>query len=147
MLTSRVDVDYGQELRQLAGTPWSTRMAAGPAGRPALEVYRGAALIDVMVARSFAPRPLRGAHRVARHGLMYCVAWGCLPADGSGIRVEFRTSRLRALLRNPGNQRARTVAPLEIAGLFWIATATGHFDRVAITGLDCQDRCVVRTLR
>lgn len=147
MLTTRVDVDYGDELRQVARTPWSTRMAAGPAGRPALEVYWEATLIDVMVGRSFAPLLLRGAGRAARHGLRYCVAWGCLPADGSTIRVEFQPGKLRALLRWPSAPVTRTVAAVEVAGLFWIATATGRFDRVTVTGMDCRDRCAVRTVQ
>lgn len=96
MLTTHADVHYGNVLRPLAGTPWSTRAAVGSAGRTALELYRGESLIDVMVANSFAPDVLRGACRVARHGLTFCIAWGCQPADGT-VRVDFRTSRLRVV--------------------------------------------------
>jgi hypothetical protein len=144
MLTSRAYLEYGHELQQLAGTPWSTRMAAGPAGRPALEIYRGATLIDVMVAQSLAPVLLRGACRVTRHGLMHCVAWGNLsPAEGQ-IRVEFQTSRLRS--RHRKDRRVLAVSAIEIAGHFWIATATGRFDHVTAASTDALWRSAVRTL-
>ena len=143
MLISRPDVDYGSAVRPVAGTPWSTRTAAGSAGRAALELYRGGTLIDVMVASSFAPLMLRGARRVARHGLMFCIAWGCLPADGA-VRVEFRTSRLRAAGR--GGQRGLAVPAMTVCDHFWIAMATGRFNRVTATSLDCRSQCDVRTL-
>jgi hypothetical protein len=144
MLTTRADVDDGSVLRPLAGTPWSTRMAAGSAGRAALEIYRGASLIDVMVANSFAPLVLRGARRVSRHGLMFCVAWGCLPPDDA-VRVEFRARRLRV-----ADHRARLVLAVpatRVGDHFWIATAAGRFERVTATSLDCHAQCDVRTLR
>lgn len=145
MLAGHAGVDYGHELLGLPGTPWSIRVAVGPAGRPALEMYRGAALIDVMVAQSLAPVLLRQARRVARHGQMFCAAWGSLPADGGHVRVEFRTGRLRR--RGWRDQRVLTVPADEMCGQFWIATATGRFDRVTVTSLDSRDQCSVRTLR
>ena len=144
MLTSRAYLEYGHELQPLAGTPWSTRMAAGPAGRAALEIYRGAALIDVMVAQSLAPVLLRGACRVTRHGLMYCIAWGNLSPDGGQIRVEFQASRLRS--RHRQAPRALAVRAAEIADHFWIATATGRFDHVTAASPDARWRSPVRTL-
>jgi hypothetical protein len=47
----------------LPGTPWSFRDAAGPAGRPAAEIYAGGCLVDVMVAPALAPRVLRARAR------------------------------------------------------------------------------------
>ena len=144
MLTGRPYLEYGHELQQLAGTPWSTRMAAGPAGRAALEIYRGAALIDVMVAQSLAPDLLRGACRVTRHGLMYCVAWGNLGRDGGQIRVEFQTSRLRSRRRKAG--RVLAVRAIEVADHFWIATVTGRFDHVTAASSNALWRSPVRRL-
>ena len=46
----------------LPGTPWSVRPAAGPAGRPAAEIYAAGCLVDVMVAP--APGPARPARRL-----------------------------------------------------------------------------------
>jgi hypothetical protein len=144
MLTGRADVEYGRELRQIAGTPWSTRTAAGPAGRAALEIYQGAGLIDVMVAQSLAPILLRGACRVARHGRMFCVAWGSLPADGGHVRVEFQSGPLRA----PGYwaRRSTAVPPVEVGDHFWIATAAGRFDHVTASSPDARHRCPIRRL-
>ena len=144
MLTSGADIEYGYELQQIAGTPWSTRMAAGPAGRAALEIYREAALIDVVVAQSLAPVLLRGAYRVSRHGVMFCVAWGSLPRDGGPVRVEFETSRLRYRRRGAG--RAMAVRAIHIADHFWIATATGRFSRVTVATPDARQRGAVRRL-
>ena len=44
----------------LPGTPWSIRPAAGPAGRPAVEIYAAGSMLDVMVAPALAARILRG---------------------------------------------------------------------------------------
>lgn len=143
MLASGAHVEYGHELRQIAGTPWATRIAAGPAGRAALEIYAEATLIDVMVARSLAPALLRGAQRVARHGQVYCVAWGCLPADGEHVRVEFRRRRLRP--GRPGARRPTTVPAIEVSDHFWIATTTGRFDSVTVSGPDFRTRSAIRT--
>jgi hypothetical protein len=145
MLTDCVDIDYGHEVLPVAGTPWATRVATGPAGRAAVEIYLGATFIDVMVAHSLAPVPLRGARRVAGHGLMFCVAWGSLPSDGGPVRVEFQTGGLRS--RRPRARRVMAVPVTEVCGHFWIATNVGRFDHVTITGLDFRHRCGVRTLR
>jgi hypothetical protein len=76
MLTGRTGLEYGQELRRLPGTPWSIRSAAASAGRAALEIYAFDDLIDVIVAQSVAPLPLRGARRVPWAGLPCCLARG-----------------------------------------------------------------------
>lgn len=143
MLTSGAHVEYGHEPRQIAGTPWSTRSAAGPSGRAALEIYSEATIIDVMVAHSLAPVLLRGAFRVARHGQMYCVAWGHLPADGEQVRVEFRRSRLRP--SRPGAPRLLAVPSTEISDHFWIAPATGRFDSAIAASSDARMRSRIRT--
>ena len=49
----------------LPATPWSFRPAAGPAGRPAVEIYAGRSLVGVMVTPSLAPRVLGGACSLA----------------------------------------------------------------------------------
>jgi hypothetical protein len=141
MLTGRADLEYGHELVPMARTPWSTRVAAGPSGRPALEIYRGSAIIDVIVAHSLAPMLLRGARRARRHGLTFCVAWGSLPADGGQVSVEFQAGRLRSRLR--GAQRVTAVRAAEVRDHFWIATATGRFDRVTVTSPAGRQRCPI----
>jgi hypothetical protein len=42
------------------GSPWRVRAAAGPAGRPAIEIHAAGRLVDVLVAPALAARVLRG---------------------------------------------------------------------------------------
>jgi hypothetical protein len=153
MLTSRTPVDSGPDLEHLPGTPWSMRPAAASGGRAALEMYDAGTLVDVMVARSLAPRILRGARSAVWAGQPRAVAWGCLPwdgaglladgagllADGAGLSVTFARGHVRP--------RVRAIEVTSIIGYFWIALADGRFDSVAVTHLGTRERCRTRTAR
>ncbi|MDX6396504.1 MAG: hypothetical protein QOJ73_7567 [Streptosporangiaceae bacterium] len=153
MLTSRTPVDSGPDLEHLPGTPWSMRPAAASGGRAAMEMYDAGTLVDVMVARSLAPRILRGARSAVWAGQPRAVAWGCLPwdgtglladgagrpADGTGLSVTFGRGHVRP--------RVRAIEVTSIIGYFWIALADGRFDSVAVTHLGTRERCRTRTAR
>lgn len=127
----------------LPGTPWTVRPAAGPAGRPAVEIYAAGSMLDVMVApalapRVLAPRVLRGARSLAWAGQPGAVAWGFLPAR-PGLLVWFT----RGPARSP-----RFAAPVSvIAGTFWVAPAEGRFRAVTVEHSGGRDRCRVRAAR
>lgn len=128
----------------LPGTPWSVRPAAGPAGRPALEIYAGGSVVDVMVTQPLAPRVLGGACSLAWAGQPYVVAWGFLPA-APGLSVWFS----RPVWFSPGAARPRRQAAQVsvIAGPFWIAPARGRFRDVTVEHGGGRDRCPVRAAR
>ena len=119
----------------LPGTPWSVRPAAGPAGRPAAEIYAAGCLVDVMVAPALAPRVLRGACSLAWADQPCTVAWGFLPAQ-PGFSVWFTRGWARS--------RAQVTV---IAGSFWIAPAGGRFREVRVEHGGGRDRCRVRPAR
>ena len=127
----------------LPGTPWSIRPAAGPAGRPAVEIYATGSMLDVMVApglarRDLGPRVLRGACSLAWAGQPCAVAWGFLPAR-PGFSVWFT----RGLARS-----GCFAAPVKvIAGSFWVAPAEGRFRAVTVQHGGGRDRCRVRAAR
>ncbi|HUZ54505.1 MAG TPA: hypothetical protein VMU94_18525 [Streptosporangiaceae bacterium] len=127
------------DLHDLSGTPWSTRTAAGPDGRPALEIYEAGLLVDVMVARSLAPRILRGARAAVWSGRSATVAWGCLPASGSLPVVVVTRRRRRPLI-----DAAEAVS---LGGWFWIALADGHFAGVTVAILGSREQHTMRTTR
>jgi hypothetical protein len=122
----------------LPGTPWSVLPAAGPAGRPAAEIYAGGCLVDVMVAPALAPRVLRGACSLAWAGQRCAVAWGFVPAR-PGFSVWFTRGRARV------NHTAAEVTV--IAGSFWIAPARGRVREVTVEHGGGRDRCRVRAAR
>jgi hypothetical protein len=123
-------------------------------------MYDAGTLVDVMVARSLAPRILRGARSAVWAGQPRAVAWGCLPwdgaglpwdgaglladgagllADGAGLSVTFARGHVRP--------RVRAIEVTSIIGYFWIALADGRFDSVAVTHLGTRERCRTRTAR
>ena len=122
----------------LSGTPWSFRPAAGPAGRPAVEIYAAGSMLDVMVAPALAARVLRGACSLAWAGQPCAVAWGFLPAR-PGFSVWFTRGPARSL---------RSAAPVRvIAGSFWVAPAEGRFRAVTVEHGGGRDRRRVRATR
>jgi hypothetical protein len=122
----------------LPGTPWSVRPAAGPAGRPAVEIYAAGSMLDVMVAPPLAPRVLRGACSLAWSGQPCTVAWGFLPAR-PGLSVWFTRGPVRSYC---------FAAPVSvIAGTFWVAPAEGRFRAVTVEHGAGRDRCRVRAAR
>lgn len=116
----------------LNGTPWSVRRARGPGRRPALELYEAGRLADIIVASPVAPRILRGARRSRRGRQAFGLAWGCLPADGEGVRVAFAGGWPR-----PATVPGETV---EAEGLAWFALAAGRFAAVSACHHDRCDR-------
>jgi hypothetical protein len=119
-------------MHQLPGTPWSVRTARGTAGRPAMEVYAGQTLLDVVVATPLTAEILRGARRTYWNDQSHAVAWGRLPADGSPIEVRFSLGRA-ARRETPGAQRGQVADVTVIEEWFWLAMAQGRFDTVTVT--------------
>jgi hypothetical protein len=122
----------------LPGTPWSIRLAAGPAGRPAVEIYAAGSMLDVMVAPVLAARVLRGACSLAWAGQPCAVAWGFLPAR-PGFSVWFT--------RGPARSRCVAAPVSVIAGSFWVAPAEGRFRAVTVEHGGGRDRRRVRATR
>jgi hypothetical protein len=136
--TSAVAADPAGAPVPLPGTPWSIRPAAGPAGRPAVEIYAAGSMLDVMVGPALAPRVLRGACSLAWAGQPCAVAWGFLPAR-PGLSVWFT--------HGPARSR-RFAAPVSvIAGTFWVAPAEGRFRTVTVEHGGGRDHCRVRAAR
>jgi hypothetical protein len=124
----------------LPGTPWSVRPAAGPAGRPAVEIYAAGSMLDVMVAPALAPlvlvsRVLRGACSLAWAGQPFAMAWGFIPAR-PGFSVWFT--------RGPARPGCFAAPVSVIAGSFWVAPAEGRFRAVTVQHDAGRDRCQVR---
>ena len=118
----------------LPGSPWSVRMARGSGGRPALEVYAGGSLVDVMVASSRGSLLLHGACRAGAGGRPRCLAWGCLPAAGGQVpRVEVSRGRVR--------RHARPAEAQGLADWFWLADAAGTFSHVQVTSQAERQSC------
>jgi hypothetical protein len=137
-LTSALAAALDDDPVRLPGTPWSVRRAAGPAGRPAAEIYAGGCLVDVMVAPALAPRVLRGACSLTWAGQPCALAWGLLPAR-PGFSVWFTRGRARC------SRSAATVTV--IAGSFWMAPAGGRFREVLVEHGGGRDRRRVRAAR
>lgn len=146
--TSAVEPILDGDPVPLPGTPWSVRPAAGPAGRPAVEIYAAGSMLDVMVAPALAPRVLashvlaprvlRGACSLTWAGQPCAVAWGFLPAR-PGFSVWFT--------RGPARSRCFAAPVSVIAGRFWVAPAEGRFRAVAVRHDGGRDRCQVRAAR
>ncbi len=100
------------------------RLAAGTAGRAALEVLRGGELIGVHVDTRFSALVL-GALRGGQDGPRWALAWGRLPPAGERPAVTF-------LGGWPG-RRVRAVAEVGAVGMFWVAHVPGRFRTVAVS--------------
>jgi hypothetical protein len=141
--TSAVEAILDGDPVPLPGTPWSVRPAAGPAGRPAVEIYAAGSMLDVMVAPALAPRVLaspvlRGACALPWAGQPCAVAWGFMPAR-PGFSVWFT--------RGPARSRSYAVPVSVIAGWFWVAPAEGRFRVATAEHGGGRDRCRVRAAR
>jgi hypothetical protein len=140
---------------RMSRMPWLVRTSGGTTGWPAMEIYAADNLLDVVVATKFGAGVLRGARRAAWDGLPGAIAWGRLPADGTSIAVYFAQHRLR---RWPGSRAQRTAgkrhpsgicpAPVSVVGgRFWVATADGRFDSVAVAHHGTHERRRIATVR
>lgn len=135
MLTTLITADPEPSLERPPGHPWALRRAAGPAGRPALEIYAADALVDVLVLPGdwpLSPRIVRGANAVTWAGQRCAAAWGILPAAGRGLLVQFRSGRIRT--------QACPAEPVAVGGVFWFAQAAGRFRHVLVTHGGGQER-------
>jgi hypothetical protein len=135
--------------------PWLIRASGGTTGWPAMEIYAADSLLDVVVATKLVAGILRGARRAAWDGLPGAIAWGRLPADGTNITVHFARRRLRHW---PGSRAPRTdrerypggICPAQVTvvgGWFWVATADGRFDSVAVAYHGTHERLRIATVR
>lgn len=122
----------------LPGTPWSARPAAGPAGRPAGELYAAGLIVDVLVVSALTPGVLRGACSLDWAGQPWSVAWGFVPPR-PGPSVWFTRGRLR--------RRFCSGQVSVIAGSFWIASARGRSREVTVDHSGGRARCRVRAAR
>jgi len=139
MLASRTPRHLVPDRHDLAGTPWSTRAAAGSDGRAALEIYEAGLLVDVMVAQSLAPAILRGTRAASWPGRSATVAWGCRAANGSLPVVVFTRRRGRPLVD--------AAEPVSIGGSFWIALADGPFASVTVAIPGSREQHTLRATR
>jgi hypothetical protein len=103
--------------------PWSVRMTRTVAGGPAVEVYVGESLVDVVVAAPWGRLLLSGACSAVVFGKPHTIAWGRLPVLGEPVPgLEFTRGRVFS--------RPRPVYADRIASWFWVAEAAGRFGRV-----------------
>lgn len=110
---------------------WIVRPGGAHGARPALEIYVGSTLADVLVATSFSRAVLGGGCRAVLlgggcravlHGRQFAIAWGHLTA-GSPPPLVFRTH---------GPFRRSDPGLVAIAGpQFWVAVADGAFTSVS----------------
>jgi hypothetical protein len=106
---------------------------------PAVEVYEGETLLDVVSSTRLAACMLRGARslRTDDGSGRRAFAWGRLPPAGDLPVVEFSRGRLRTV-------RDR-VPPVPVTGWCWTATAEGRYDAVIVrsAGLTVRRRLQV----
>jgi hypothetical protein len=116
------------------GWPWSHRIAGAKSTWPAVEVYEGGALLDVVSSTRLGACVLRGARslRVDGGSGPRAFAWGRLPPTGDLPVVEFSRGRLRRV-------RDR-VPPVLVTSWCWMATAEGRFDTVIVRSADLAIR-------
>jgi len=142
MLTSLVTAEPEHSLEQLPGQPWAVRRAAGPAGRPALEIYAADLLVDVLVLPGDWPqsrRIVRGGCSATWAGQRCAAAWGVLPAAGQGLLVQFRQGRI--------HPEACPAEPVAVGGVFWLAHVAGRFRHVLVTHRGGRERHGIRPAR
>ena len=142
MLTTLITADPVPSLEHPPGHPWALRRAAGPAGRPALEIYTADVLVDVLVLPGdwpLSPRIVRGACTVTWAGLRCAAAWGVLPAAGRGLLVQFRSGRFHT--------QTCPADPVAVGGVFWFAQAAGRFRQVLVAHGGGQERHGLRAAR
>jgi hypothetical protein len=98
----------------------------GRSPRPAVEIYLAGYLADVVVETHIAPQVLRGARQARWNGRPFTIAWGRLPADGSGVTVTFARGLLRPAAKSP--------QLVELTPWCWLAVADGRYHRATATG-------------
>jgi len=142
MLSTLVTADPEHSLEQQPGRPWAVRRAAGPDGRPALEIYAADVLVDLLVLPGdwpSSPRIIRGAYSAAWAGRPCAAAWGILPAAGQTLLVRFSRGRIQP--------QACPAEPVPVGGVFWFAHAAGRFRHVLVAHRGGQQRHGIRPAR
>ncbi|HSZ46450.1 MAG TPA: hypothetical protein VK823_13995 [Streptosporangiaceae bacterium] len=129
MLAMAPETGYGEagspvRAPELPGYPWSVRLAGPGSACPALEIYEGGDLIDIVSSTRIAVRHLRGARTAAGYAGPRVLAWGRMPATGTCPEVEFGARRRRG-----GVQAASVIA---IVSWCWVALAEGSFATVTV---------------
>jgi len=114
-------------------------MAAGPGGRPAVEVYDRGTIVDVMIAQSFAPRILGGARAAVLARRTCAIAWGALTVASAETSVAFVRGKLRP--------QPALVEVIRVEDWFWIALADGRYRSVTVTQHGMLDQCRIRATR
>ncbi|MFG2286337.1 hypothetical protein ACGFOU_09790 [Streptomyces sp. NPDC048595] len=114
---------------------WLLRLARGSEGRPALEVYNGAGLVDVSVVSTLCFSPLRGGRHSGRAATRWSLAWGQLPPGADVVEASFRGWRSSLCVQ------ART-----LGDAFWVAEVGERFHSVTCSaGTTRTTTRVVRT--
>jgi hypothetical protein len=140
--SSSLDDEPGHCLEELPGRPWAVRRAAGPAGRPALEIYVADVFVDLLVLPGdwpLCPHLVRGACSATWAGQRYAAAWGILPTAGRGLLVQFRAGRVHT--------QACLAQPVAVGGVFWFAEVAGRFRYVLAAHTGGQERHGIRPAR
>jgi hypothetical protein len=117
-------------LMRLPISGWTVRVGRAAADRAALEVYDGCRVADVCVATTVSVSVLRGAHRNARGGEPWALAWGQLPTGVSEVTVQFTGGG-----RNRG---VRHIPAVVIEGSYWVAEAAGNHAGVTVQAGDVR---------
>jgi hypothetical protein len=114
--------------------PWSYRIAGAASPWPAVEVYEGGSLLDVVTRTRIAAQLLRGARAVSADDGERAFAWGRLPLDGDVPSVEFTRRRPRKSRRNAPVVGATVVGATVFAATnwCWLAVADGRYDAVIV---------------
>jgi hypothetical protein len=129
--------------------PWSYRIAGAASPWPAVEVYEGGSLLDVVTCTRIAAQLLRGARAVRADDGGRAFAWGRLPLGGDVPSVEFTRGRLRksrrrapAVAETVAGARVVEARAVEATSWCWLAVADGPYDTVTVrcAGLAIRSR-------
>jgi hypothetical protein len=104
--------------------PWSVRIAGAMSHCPAVELYEGGSLLDVVTSTRLAAQLLRGGTAVRSPAGGRVLAWGRLPLSGGLPVVEFSRGTLRG---------SRLVVPaVTVTSWCWLAIGDALYDRVTV---------------
>lgn len=104
--------------------PWSYRIAGAMSSCPAVELYEGGSLLDVVTSTTLAAQLVRGGRAVRSPAGGRVLAWGRLPLRGGLPVVEFSRGTIR------GSRLA--VPPVTVTSWCWLAVGDGRYDRVTV---------------
>jgi hypothetical protein len=122
-----------------AWLPWSYRIAGAMSSCPAVELYEGGSLLDVVTSTSLAAQVVRGARAVRSPAGDRVLAWGRVPLRGGLPAVEFSRGTFR------GSRLA--VLPVPVTSWCWLAVGDARYDRVTVQHDGTSARRRLRTGR